>query len=156
MQARYTDAPWWAVVTVRAVVNAVNVLQGIGFLSRLRTGARTINYYIGFAIMLLAVPAVIALVAFIREGANRIHLIGPILFLAFIVLLLIVDCIRPVEFRSPMRPEILVPFLALFFGGILFMGLPTFRINRPLWLVTAATTAFHLAMMAVAMRMGAG
>jgi hypothetical protein len=143
-------------MTVWAVVNAVNALQGVGFLSRVRTGAMTINHYVGFLVILLAVPAAIALVAFIREGASRIHWTGPILFLVFIVLLLIVDYLKPVEFRSPMRPEILVPFLVLFFGGILFMGLPMFRINRPLWLVTAATTVFHLVSMSIAMRMGAG
>ena len=156
MHAQYTDAPWWAVVTIWAVVNAVNTLQGIGFLSRVRTGAMTVNHYIGFAIMLLAVPALIALAGFIREGSNRIHIIGPVIFLAFIALLVIVDYIRPVEFRSPARPEILVPFLVLFFGGILFMGLPMFRINRQLWFVTAATTVFHLVSMSIAMRSGVG
>lgn len=156
MQAQYGGASWWAVMTVWAVVNAVNILQGIGFLSRVRTGAMTINHYIGFVIMLLTIPAMIALVAFIREGASKIHWIGPVLFLIFIILLLVVDYIRPVEFRSPARPEILVPFLVLFFGGILFMGLPMFRINRSLWLVTAASTAFHIVSMTVAMRMGVG
>ncbi len=156
MQVQYADASWWAVVTVWAVVNAVNTLQGIGFLSRVRTGAMAINHYIGFVIILLAIPAMIALIAFFLEGANWIHRIGPILFLAFIVLLLVVDYLRPVEFRSPARPEILVPFLVLFFGGILFMGLPMFRINRTLWLVTATTTVFHLISMAVAMRAGVG
>ncbi len=143
-------------MTVWAIVNTVNALQGIGFLSRVKTGSMTINHYIGFVVILLAVPALVALVAFIREGANRIHFIGPILFLAFIVLLLLVDYIRPVEFRSPARPEILVPFLVLFFGGILFMGLPMYRFNRPLWLVTAATTVFHLVSMTIAMHAGAG
>jgi hypothetical protein len=156
MQAQYADVSWWAVMTIWAVVNAVNTLQGIGFLSRVRTGTMTINYYLGFVILLLAIPAAIALIAFIHERANWIHWIGPIIYLVFIVLLLVVDYIRPVEFRSPMRPEILVPFLVLFFGGILFMGVPMFRINRPLWLVTAATTVFHLISMAVAMRMGVG
>ena len=156
MQAQYADASWWAVMTVWFVVNAVNTLQGIGFLSRVRTGAMVINHYLGFVIILLAIPAMIALVAFFLEGANWIHRIGPIIFLVFIVLLLFVDYIRPVEFRSPIRSEILVPFLVLFFGGILFMGLPMFRINRLLWLVTAATTIFHLISMAIAMRMGVG
>ncbi len=156
MQAQYADASWWAVMTVWAVVNAVNILQGIGFLSRVRTGSMTVNHYIGFVILFLAVPAAIALIAFFRERADWIHRIGPIVFLAFIVLLLVVDYIRPVEFRSPARPEILVPFLLLFFGGILFMGFPMFRINRPLWFVTAVTTVFHLISMAVAMRAGVG
>ncbi len=156
MQAHSAIESWWAVLTVWAVVNAVNVLQGFGFISRVRTGTITINYYLGIAIILLAVPATVALVAFIIERANWIHWIGPAVFLVFIVLLLIVDYIQPVEFRSPKRLEILVPFLVLFFGGILFMGLPMFHISRLLWLVTVATTVFHLISMVIAMRMGLG
>jgi hypothetical protein len=116
----------------------------------------TVNYYIGIVIMFLAVPAAIALIAFFLEKASWIHWIGPAIFLAFIVLLLVVDYIRPMEFRSPTRPEILVPFLVLFFGGILMMGLPMFRIKRPLWFVTAATTCFHLTAMSIALRRGMG
>ena len=156
MQAQYTDVPWSAIMTIWVVVNAVNTLQGIGFLSRVRTGTMTINYYLGFVIILLAIPAMIALIAFIHKRANWIHWIGPIVFLIFVDLLLVVDYIHPVEFRSPMRPEILVPFIILFFGSILFMGLPMFRINRLLWLITAATTVFHLISMAIAMRIGVG
>ncbi len=156
MQAHSTVEPWWAVITVWVIVNAVNTLQGVGFLSRVRTGSMTINHYIGIAIILLAVPAILTIVAFIRERASLTYWIGPAIFVVFIALLLIVDYIRPVEFRSPMRPEILIPFLVLFFGGILLMGLPMFRINRSLWLVTAATTVFHLISMVIAMRVGVG
>jgi hypothetical protein len=47
-----------------------------------------------------------------------------------------------------------VPFLLLFFGAILLMGLPMFRLNRHLWFVTVATTAALLTAMAAAMRKG--
>jgi hypothetical protein len=67
-----------------------------------------------------------------------------------------VEDIWPVEFRSPVRYDILVPYLVLFFGAILLMGLPMFRLNRRLWLVTVATTVLLLACMGIAMRMGVG
>lgn len=76
MQDKYAAVSMWAVMTVWLVVNAVNALQGIGFLSRVLTGAMVINYYLGFVIMLLAIPAMIALIAFIIEGASWIHWIG--------------------------------------------------------------------------------
>ena len=59
-----------------------------------------------------------------------------------------------VEFRSPKRYGILVPYLLLFFGSILLMGLPMFRQDRRLWLVTVATTVLLLASMGIAMRRG--
>jgi hypothetical protein len=56
--------PWWAALTVWGVVNAVNVLQAAGFLSRVRTGSMAINHLLGYVMAALAVPAVVALAAF--------------------------------------------------------------------------------------------
>ncbi len=53
-----------------------------------------------------------------------------------------------------MRYDVLVPYLVLFFGAILLMGLPMFRLNRTLWLITVATTVLLLCSMGVAMRKG--
>jgi len=70
--------------------------------------------------------------------------------------LVIVDYVWPVEFRSPMRYSILAPYLLLFFGAILLMGLPMFKMNRRLWLVTVATTILLLGSMGAAMYAGVG
>jgi hypothetical protein len=72
------------------------------------------------------------------------------------VFMVAVEYVWPVEFRSPVRYGILVPYLLLFFGSILLMGLPMFRMDRRLWLVTVATTALLLASMGLAMRKGVG
>jgi hypothetical protein len=54
------------------------------------------------------------------------------------------------------RTSILVPYLLLFFGAILLMGLPMFRMDRRLWLVTVATTVLLLGSMGLAMYKGVG
>jgi hypothetical protein len=146
----------WAAITVWAVVNAVNVLQAVGFLSRVWSGSQAINHRLGVVIIALAIPAAAALVAFLRAGAGWLQWIGPAAYLAFVALEVIVDYAWPVEFRSPRRPAILVPYLLLFFGALLLMGLPMFRLDRRLWLVTAATTVLLLGAMGVAMRSGVG
>lgn len=138
------------------VVNAVNVLQAAGFLSRVRTGSRAINHLLGYVIIALAVPATLALVAFGRARAGWRQWAGPAVYLAFVALMVVVDYVWAVEFRSPMRYDILVPYLLLFFGAILLMGLPMFRLDRRLWLVTVATTVLLLVSMGVAMRKGVG
>ena len=58
----------------------------------------------------------------------------------FIVFMLVVDYWLTLEFRTPRRPEILIPYLMLFFGSILLMGAPMLRVDRRLWGVTAATS----------------
>ena len=156
MQAQKRVDPWWAALTVWGVVNAVNVLQAAGFLSRVCTGSRAINHLLGQVMIALAVPAAIALFAFVRARAGWRHWVGPAVYLAFVALEVVVDYVWPVEFRSPMRYSILVPYLLLFFGAILMMGLPMFRLNRRLWLITVATTVLLLGSMGVAMYTGVG
>jgi hypothetical protein len=156
MQAPASGDPWWAALTVWGVVNAVNVLQAAGFLSRVRTGSMAINHSLGYVIVALAIPATLAMIAFWRTRAGWLHWVGPAVFLAFVVLMVLVEYIWQVEFRSPMRYGILVPYLSLFFGSILLMGLPMFRLDRRLWLVTVATTVLLLGSMIIAMRAGAG
>ena len=58
------------------------------------------------------------------------------------------------EFREPSRPSILVPYLVLFFGSILFMGLPMFRVGRRRWLFTVVTTPALIVSMGCAMSAG--
>ena len=78
------------------------------------------------------------------------------LFHPIVLLLLAVERVATVEWRDPVIPEILVPYLVLFFGSIVLMGLPMFRIDRRRWLVTVATTTLLLAAMLYAMAMGVG
>ena len=156
MHTQTRVAPWWAALTVWGVVNAVNVLQAAGFLSRLSTGSRVINHLLGYVMIALAVPATLALVAFGRARAGWRLWAGPAVYLAFVALLVVVDYVWPVEFRSPMRCSILAPYLLLFFGAILLMGLPMFNMDRRLWLVTVATTVLLLGAMGAAMYVGVG
>jgi len=148
--------PWWASITVWGVVNAVNVLQAAGFLSRVGTKSMVTNHALGYAIVALAVPAAATLVGFVRAKAGWLAWVGPATFLAFVALMVVVDYAVPTEFRSPARPAILVPYLLLFFGAILLMGLPMFSLDRRLWLVTVATTVLLLGSMGAAIRAGVG
>lgn len=148
--------PWWAVILVWIIVNAVNVLQAAGFLSRIATRSMSINHILGYVIIALSIPAVISLAALIRAKADWRQWIGLVVFLAFVVLMVCVEYFWHIEFRSPYRYEILVPYLLLFFGSILLMGLPMYRLNWYLWLVTLATTILLLVSMVVAMRKGVG
>jgi hypothetical protein len=156
MQGQKRVEPWWAALVVWGVVNAVNILQGLGFLSRVYTGNRQINHLLGMVMVGLALPAGIALVAFLRARAGWRHWIGPAVYLAFVATQVAVEYVWAIEFRSPMRYEVLVPYLVLFFGAILLMGLPMFRLDRRLWLVTVVTTVFLLVSMGVAMYAGVG
>jgi hypothetical protein len=151
-----TTGPWWAALAVWGVVNAVNILQAAGFLSRMPTGSMRINRILGYVMILLTVPAAAALIAFADARAGVLQLAGPAVYIAFAALMVVVDYWRPVEFRQPPRYPVLVPYLVLFFSAILLMGLPMFAMDRMLWGVTVASTVFLLGSMGVAMRNGVG
>ncbi|HET9648046.1 MAG TPA: hypothetical protein VFP34_07420 [Microlunatus sp.] len=145
--------PWWAALTTWVVVNLVNVAQTVGFASRSGHGM-AVNRLLGLVIAALSVPATIALVGFVRAG--NLWWVGPAVFDAFTVLMLCVDYVWPVEWRRPARPSILIPYVSLFFGSILLMGIPMYTLNRGLWMVTVVTSAALLISMTVAIRGGAG
>lgn len=148
--------PWWAALMMWGVVNAVNVLQTVGFLSRIRSGTMTLNHRLGYVMIALAAPALVALVAFVESRAGVVLSLGPVVYVLFVALMLAVDYVAPLEFRSPPRYGILVPYLVLFFAAILLMGLPMFTLNRSYWLVTVATSVLLLMSMVVALRKGVG
>jgi len=69
---------------------------------------------------------------------------------------LVVDYVRPVEFRRPRRARILAPYLLLFFGSILLMGLSVYPVSKPLWVATAVTAAALLVALVRAQLQGLG
>jgi hypothetical protein len=142
------------VTAVWLVVNAVNVLQSIGFASR--PFAPEVNPALGLVIAALAIPATWALAILVRERSGWRFVAGPVAFDGFVVLMLFVDHLLDVEWRDPFLPAIGVPYLLLFFGSIFLMGMPMYRIDRRRWLVTLATTVLLLASMLYAMGMGVG
>ena len=143
-----------ALTTVWIVVNLVNLLQAAGFASRVIDPE--INRNLGVAIIALGIPAGIALVSFVRSRSGWRFYAGPVCFMMFVVTELAVDYLWQLEFRSPRRPEILIPYLVLFFGSIVLMGAPMFRIDRRRWAVTATTSLILLGAMGFAMVKGVG
>jgi len=148
--------PSLAELTIWGVVNVVNVLQTAGFISRIVTGSMTINHFLGYILIALAIPAALALFAFVRGRAGWLQYAGPAVYLAFITFMGVVDYAFPIEFRNPVRSSILVPYLVLFFGAIFLMGFPMFRLNRRLWLVAVVTSVLLLVSMIFAMSAGVG
>lgn len=145
------NGPWWAALTTWVVVNIVNLAQTVGFASR-RTHGMAVNHIAGYLVAALALPATAALVGYARAGSP--WWVGPLVFDAFVALMLVVDYLRPVQFRDPRRPVILVPYLALFFGSIVLMGIAMYGVNRTLWLVTVVTSAALVGSMLWGMRQG--
>jgi hypothetical protein len=67
-----------------------------------------------------------------------------------------VEYLARVQWRDPLVPVIAVPYLILFFGSIILMGLPMYRLDRRRWLVTVTTSVILLDSMIYAISVGVG
>ena len=139
---------------VWATVNVVCVAQAIGFYSR--TSGPKVQFAMGIVIMALAVPAGVALARDLSAGRPLWQWIGAAVFIVFAVMELLVDHVARTEFRNPPRAAILVPYLILFFGGILLMGIRMYPVSKPLWGVTAVTATLLILAMVRAHAKGVG
>ena len=148
------NEPDGPLLTIWVVVNLVNLLQTAGFATRVESW--DIQTVVGLVIIGLALPATVAAVLLIRRRAGWRLIIGPVVFDVFVALLVVVEYVAALEWRSPARPGIVAPFVTLFFVSIILMGAPMFRLNRRLWTVTVGTTALLLAAMVFAMAQGVG
>jgi hypothetical protein len=163
-RASTAGAPWlrvgltpdgrWAISAIWVVVNAVNVLQAIGFATR--PFAPWVNPALGLIISACAIPATLALVRLIRLRSGPLLVAGPLVFVLFVAFHVLVEDVFHISWREPVVVEIQVPYLMLFFGSIFLMGLPMFWIDRRRWVVTVLTTSLLLAAMVFAMAMGVG
>jgi hypothetical protein len=74
--------------------------------------------------------------------------VGPILMGSWALLGAVVDLLRPVEWRSPIRWSVFVPYVALYFWGQMFLWWPLWNINRAAWTLFlalfVANTALNL------------
>ncbi len=140
-------------VLVFTVVNVVCVAQSIGFFSRPHNPEW--NRGLGVLILCMAVPAAVAAVLNVGNGRGW-WWAAPASFVAFAALELVVDYVAGVQFRQPPRPAVLVPYLALFYGSILAMGLYLLPVSRTLWAITGGTVALLLAATVFAQVRGVG
>ena len=92
----------------------------------------------------------------LRAGAGWQQWIGPATYIVFVAMMVAVEYVWRMEFRSPPRHPVLVPYLVLFFGSIVLMGAPMLPINRGLWLVTVVSAVILVGSMVAAMREGVG
>jgi hypothetical protein len=124
---------------VFTVVNVTNVAQTIAFL--LRHANPGVQWAMGLLMIVMAIPAGVAVVLDSGLALPAWQRTGPLVFIAFAAFSLVVNHLLDIEFRQPRNAAVLVPFLVLFFGSILLMGLRLFPVSKPLWGVTAFTSA---------------
>jgi hypothetical protein len=119
------------------VVSAI-LLQGmlaLYFATRKWRFATAVRF--GWIIYALGVPAAVLSVALLIAGKAWYFWIAGFLYTAWAAFGYVVDIARPVEWRSPIRWPVLLPYLVFYMGCQMFFWWPVARIGRAYWYVCA-------------------
>jgi len=95
----------------------------------------TVKY--GWIIYALCIPAVVISIFLLRGGKSWAFWLGGFLFLVYALFGYWVDYVAQIEFRSPLRPSILVPYVVLYLATVMFYWWPLGLLSRPLWFAYA-------------------
>jgi hypothetical protein len=91
----------------------------------------TLQY--GWIVYALCIPAVAISVLLLLGGKNWSFWLGGFLFLLFAAFGYWVDYVAEIEFRSPFRVSIALPYVLLYLATVMFYWWPLALISKPLW-----------------------
>jgi hypothetical protein len=89
----------------------------------------------GWIVYALCIPAAIISLFLLLGGKSWFFWLGGFLFVAFAAFGFWVDYIAKIQFRSPVRVDVLVPYILLYLSAIMFYWWPLLRLDRRLWFV---------------------
>lgn len=124
---------WWSF----GLANAINVVVALMFWARLMRPAAEDRY--GMVSIALGVPAAALGTAGILTDQPPLAWLVVVGWAAFALMAWLVDHVVAVEFRSPRRLGILVPFLVLFYVPLLGMAIVQLSNGVVPWAITSVT-----------------
>jgi hypothetical protein len=95
----------------------------------------TLKY--GWLVYALCIPAVIISLILLRGGKSWSFWLGGFLFLIFAAYGYWVDYHLGINWRVPLRKDIMFPYVTLYLSTIMFYWWPLGILNKPLWYVFA-------------------
>jgi hypothetical protein len=99
----------------------------------------TLRY--GWIVYALAIPAVIISLVILKAGKPWYFWLAGFLFLAFAIFGYWIDYVKQIEWRAPIYVPVMVPYIVLYLGSIMFYWWPLMRLHKGLW---AAYTVLYV------------
>jgi hypothetical protein len=92
----------------------------------------------GWIFYLLGIPAAVISVIILRGGKPASFWLAGFLFLVWAVFGYIVEYRLGIQWRTPPNWPVLVPYVLLYLGTVMFYWWPVGQLVRPLWFLYAA------------------
>jgi hypothetical protein len=88
---------------------------------------------IGWIVYALSIPAVVISIVLLLGGKTWSFWLGGFLFLIYAAYGYLVDYVKRIRWRSPLRLRIMFPYVSLYLGTVMFYWWPLGLLSRPLW-----------------------
>ena len=92
----------------------------------------------GWIVYALCFPAAVISVILLLGGKSWSFWLGGFLFLIYAAYGYWIDYIKGIEWRNPLRKDIMFPYVTLYLGTVMFYWWPLALLYRPLWFVFGA------------------
>ena len=87
----------------------------------------------GWLVYALCIPAVMISIILMHGGKDWTFWLGGFLFLVYAVFGYWVDYVAQIQFRSPILPSVMVPYVVLYLATVMFYWWPLWPLSRLLW-----------------------
>jgi hypothetical protein len=91
----------------------------------------------GWIVYALCIPAAVISIILLLGGKSWSFWFGGFLFLIYAAYGYWIDYIKEIQWRNPLRKDIMFPYVTLYLGTIMFYWWPLALLYRPLWYVFA-------------------
>ena len=85
----------------------------------------------------LSIPAAIVSIILFSGGAHWGFWVGGVIYLIWAIFGYIVEYIKKIEWRNPIRWSVFGPYITLYLATVMFYWWPLANINKSLWYVAA-------------------
>jgi hypothetical protein len=89
----------------------------------------------GWIVYALCIPALIISIVLLLNGKTWSFWLGGFLFVIWAAYGYRIDYIKGINWRKPLRKEIMFPYVTLYLSTIMFYWWPLALIYRPLWFI---------------------
>ena len=72
-----------------------------------------------------------------QGGKSWSFWLGGFLFLIYAIYGYRIDYVKKIQWRNPLRPSIMVPYVFLYLATVMFYWWPLGMLSRPLWIIYA-------------------
>ncbi|TFF93999.1 MAG: hypothetical protein EU543_02285 [Promethearchaeota archaeon] len=136
------------------IINLANIFAGLMFIGRVKQ--QILAELSGKLFIILGIPLFIIIIFNFLLLREWWYWLFPSILLAFIIFTLVVDFIKKIEFRNPKNYKILIPFLLLYYIGLILTWGLTWTIGALYGGITMVTYFFQLVASIYAGKHGVG